>query len=376
MSNTPRRKRRVPRWRRRAARVQWILAAVGAAVLAHVTAADEIALKRSVRLATGSGNVRLADIAELTGPRARQYADMVVAQVHDSTSAMEISVGEVRAALTDAGVHWGKVNLNGTTVIVRPGEPGHAVAPMFMTPASIEPVNGPLPLPSAGPGPGRGAFEQADTVTELQTLRGEVARIIVAGLGMAPEAVRLTFDDRDASLLDRDLDTNRFEIQPLSNLDSDRVQLSVRVWSQGRIVHRQSISVRLMIRTGVVVLHRDVNRGDVLHEENFLTELRWITPIQASTLCGFVEAVGRVAGMPLKAGDVLKKKHVKRDVLVRRGDRVIVRCLVGGVVISLDAEARSNGAEGDPVELRKLGERTTFMATVSGPGAAILDLAH
>ncbi len=83
-----------------------------------------------------------------------------------------------------------------------------------------------------------------------------------------------------------------------------------------------------------------------------------------------------MASMPLKAGDVLKKKHVKRDVLVKRGDRVIVRCLVGGVVISLDAEARSDGAEGDLIELRKLGERATFMARVSGPGAAILDLAR
>jgi flagella basal body P-ring formation protein FlgA len=131
-----------------------------------------------------------------------------------------------------------------------------------------------------------------------------------------------------------------------------------------------------MLRSSVVVLRADVSRGDVLHEEDLFSEHRWITPIQASTLCGFVEAVGRVAGMPLKAGDLLRKKHVKRDVLVKRGDRVIVRCLVGGVVISLDAEARSDGAEGDPVELRKLGERNTFMAMVSGPGAAILDLAH
>ena len=341
-------------------------------MLAHVAAADEISIKGSVRLATGTGNVRLADIAELTGPLAEQYADTVVAQVHDSTNAMEISVREVRAALTDAGVHWGKVNLNGSAVIVRPSVSGVAAAPMFMTPASIEPVNGPVASANRGPA----AFLQADTVIDHQTLRGEVARTIVAGLGMPPEAVRLTFADRDASFLDMELGTNRFEIQPLSNLDSDRVELSVRVWSQGRIVHRQSISVRLMLRTSVVVLRADVSRGDVLHEEDLLTEHRWITPIQASTLCGFVEAVGRVASMPLKAGDLLRKKHVKRDVLVKRGDRVIVRCLVGGVVISLDAEARSDGAEGDPVELRKLGERNTFMATVSGPGAAILDLAR
>ena len=250
MNDTPRRRRRVPRWRRRAARVQWILAGVGAAVLAHVAAADEISIKGSVRLATGTGDVRLADIAELTGPLAEKYADTVVAQVHDSTNAMEISVREVRAALTDAGVHWGKVNLNGTAVIVRPSASGTARAPMFMTPASIEPVNGPVASAHRGPS----AFLQAEMLIDDPTLRGEIARTIVAGLGMLPEAVRLTFADRDASFLDTELGTSRFEIQPLSNLDSDRVELGVRVWSQGRIVHRQSLSVRLMLRSSVVVL--------------------------------------------------------------------------------------------------------------------------
>ncbi len=186
----------------------------------------------------------------------------------------------------------------------------------------------------------------------------------------------MTFDDHDTAALDVSLDTHRFEIQPMSNLNSDRVELSIRAWSDGRVVNRQSLSVRLMVRTEVVVVNRDIRRGDVMHEADCAVERRWIAPIQASTLCGFVEAVGRVANMPLKAGDVLKRKHVKREVLVKRGDRVVVRCLVGGIVLSLEAEARGNGAEGESVELRKLGERDTFMATIVGPGSAIVNLSR
>ena len=54
----------------------------------------------------------------------------------------------------------------------------------------------------------------------------------------------------------------------------------------------------------------------------------------------------------------------------------MVRCIVGGIVISLEAEARGHGAEGDTIELRKLGERDTFIATVTGPHAAVMDLNH
>ena len=350
--------------------MQWILATVGAALLAQAVTADEIVLKGSARLATGAGEVRLGDIAELTGPEAERLADTVVGLVHDGTAAMEISVRDIRAALTDAGAHWGKVNLNGSTVIVRPTSAVGAAPPMFMTPASIDQeVRRPHRITREG-------FVSAEKMIDLPTVQGAVTRTIMAGLGMVPVDVRLTFSDRDRSLLDLDLDTNRFEIQPLSNLDSDRIELSVRVWSHGRIVHQQSISVHLMIRIGVVVLRNDMSRGDVMQEEDCTVQRRWITPIQASTLCGLVEAVGRVASMPLKAGDLLKKKHVKREVLVKRGDRVIVRCLVGGVVISLEADARSDAAEGETVELRKLGERDTFMATVTGPGAAIVDLSR
>ena len=369
-SCSARRKRWVPRWRRRVARVQWVGAVIVVAAIASGTAADEILLKGSVRLAAGVDEIRLADIAELIGPRAEEYADTVVARVHDSTGAMEVSVRQVRSALSDAGVHWGKVNLNGSTVIVRPTGPGNTTGPLFMRPAAIKTTVGTPQVVN------RDFLEQADDLVMLPTLRGAVARMILAGLGRPPESVRMTFDDRDAAVLDVNLDTYRFEIQPMSNLDSDRVQLSIRAWSDGRVVNRQSLSVRLMVRTQVVVVSRDIRRGHVIHDADCAVERRWMTPIQASTLCGFVEAVGRVTSMPLKAGDVLKKKHVKREVLVKRGDRVMVRCLVGGIVLSLEAEARGNGAEGESIELRKLGERDTFMATIVGPGSAIVDLSR
>ena len=60
--------------------------------------------------------------------------------------------------------------------------------------------------------------------------------------------------------------------------------------------------------------------------------------------------------------------------MIKRGDRVIVRCIVGGIVITLEAEARSDGAIGDDIELKKIGERESFIATVSGSRAAVLDL--
>lgn len=93
-------------------------------------------------------------------------------------------------------------------------------------------------------------------------------------------------------------------------------------------------------------------------------------------MTSLVGAVGRAVLKSLRAGDVLRQKHIRRETLIRRGDLVIVRCLVGGIVISIHAEARADGAKGQTIEFRKLGERATFLAEVAGHAEAVVDLAR
>ncbi|MHC4274504.1 MAG: hypothetical protein ACYSUR_12670, partial [Planctomycetota bacterium] len=119
---------------RRRARVVYIVAVVAAAALAHTVAADEITLKGSVRLEAGAQTVRLGDIAELSGPDAQRFADTVVAGAPGTTEPLEITVRQVRTKLDDAGAHWGKIQLSGRTVIVRPAAPRAAAPPLTMTP--------------------------------------------------------------------------------------------------------------------------------------------------------------------------------------------------------------------------------------------------
>ncbi len=138
----------------------------------------------------------------------------------------------------------------------------------------------------------------------------------------------------------------------------------------------QSLTVRPIIRTNVVLPRYDIGRGVQLSAEDLSVEDRWLPPSQSNAMSTLVQAVGRVAATRLRAGRMLRAKDVKREVLIERGDRVMVRCLVGGVVISLEAEARSGGAENDLIELRKLGERDTFFGLVTGPGAAIVDMSR
>ncbi len=330
--------------------------------------ADDIVLKGSVRMGREAVVVKLGDVARIEGEYAGRFSEMVLADAPGQSETIELGVQDVRIALDEAGVHWGKVQLAGRAVIIRgPGSdsPGPLLA---MSAASVG-----TDARAAKP-PETDAFEPAESLVERTDLRGAIARAIVQGLLMQPRDVRLAFDGGSDALLESEPGgAVRYEIEPLSSFASDRIELGIREWADGRIQDRHAVTVHPQVGMDVVLLKHDVNRGDQIREEDCTVERQWLPPTQASLATTLVEAVGRVADVKLQAGDLLRKKHVKRQDVIQRGDRVVVRCLVGGVVISLEAEARSGGAEGDQVELRKLGERETFFATAAGPGSAVMD---
>ncbi|MEE8155579.1 MAG: flagellar basal body P-ring formation chaperone FlgA [Phycisphaerales bacterium] len=351
-------------------------ALITAVFIATAGYADEIALKGSVRLRDDDHVVRLGHIAELTGPFAERYADTVVADAPQGDDVLELSVRDIRRALDEAGVHWGKVQLNGRRVVVRPRYIGAESPPLAMTSTAIDNARRQDTHRPAVTDNAAVPYEHAAELVDRATLRGSIAVIVARGLGVDPNKLRLAFDRRDTEFLDTSQDEYRFEIQPLSSMHSDRIELQVRAWSAGRIQQRQSVTVRPSIQMDTVVLGHDLSRGTMFHEDDLAVESRWLPPSASARVATLVGAIGRVASGRLRGGSVLSKKDIAREFVIKRGDRVMVRCIVGGIVISLEAEARGNGAIGDRVELRKLGERDTFIATVTGPHAAVMDLNH
>ncbi len=347
---------------------------IAVAFITPAGVADEIALKGSVRLRDNESVVRLIDIAELTGPLAARYSNTVIADAPKGGDVLELSVRDIRRALDEAGIHWGKVQLNGRHVIVRPRYTGAGSPPLAMASTSIDNARGQRTRRSVGSDNTVVPYENAAQLVDRTTLRGNIAVLVARGLGVDPNKLRLAFDHRDAQFLDLSQDEFRFEIQPLSSMHSDRIELQIRAWSAGRIQRRQSVTVRPSIRMDTVVLGNDIARGTMFYEDDLAVESRWLPPSASARMATLVGVVGRIASGRLRKGSVLSKKDIAREFVIKRGDRVTVRCIVGGIVITLEAEARGDGAIDEQVELRKLGERDTFFATVTAPHAAVMDL--
>jgi flagella basal body P-ring formation protein FlgA len=342
------------------------------ACFASPVSADTITVKGAARLEVGQAKVTLGDIATLDGPEAERWASLEIAMMNTSSKPLEIDVREIRVRLEGAGVNWAKVNLTGRKVVVRPGRTAEAGAPQAMASIAL---------------PGVATREQkaveivivavsAATLVNEATLRGMIANLMVSQLRVDPDQLRLTFQAEDAPFLGTLTSASRMEVQPLGSLASDRVEITVRTWAGSLVSGSRTVRVQPELAVQAAVLRRDVGKDETIFAEDVETVTQWVSPSVATQMADMVTAVGRIACKPMKAGEVLREKHIRRDALVKKGDQITVRCLVGGVAISVQAEARADGAAGEIIELRKLGERESFTAKVVGRSEAVLDLSR
>ncbi len=336
----------------------------------HATRADTITLKPAIRCPQNASSIKLADIATLEGDDALALSDLVVAAAPTSNSVLELSVREVRAKLDEAGIHWGRINLSGRSVVIRTNRDAVAQPPLAMAPVSLQSdsnskVHADTPKPQA-----------ATEMVSLPTLRGLIVNYLATSLHVDAQHLRVEFDHPDDAFLDLSTDSNRFELQPLCNVASDRVDMAVRIWTDGKVQQGKTITLRPQMAVQAATAARDLQKDATIAEEDLECTEQWLTPSQVPSVTTRSAAVGRVAAKSMKAGEVMRDKLLRRDTLIKRGELAIVRCLVGGVAISLQAEAKADGTQGETIEFRKQGERETFLATVTSRGEAVIDLSH
>ncbi len=354
--------------------LKWNLAILLAALLITSSSlADEIRLKGSVRLQANAEVIRLSDIAVLTGDIAQKYADAIIADAPRDGNVLEISIATVRRLLSDVDAHWGKLQLSGKRVLVRPRYTESTPPPKAMMPTAIANANA-TKKATVKTASTKRIYESVTELVKESTLRGSIAEFLVSHLRLNPSALRLNFNADEAKVLSTSTSAFRFEIQPLGNLHSNRIELSVRFWSDGAIQQKHSLSVHPSVSVNTVTVTHDIKRGNTITEDDLTSQQQWVAAGTAVHIPSLIEAVDRIATSRIKAGTTLKRQHIRREFVIKRGDHVMVRCVVGGVVITLKAVAKSDGAVGDDIELQKKGERETFIATVSGSRSVVLDL--
>lgn len=353
------------------ARLAALTGVIGAMSLATTSAqADRVQLRHTIRLAHDQPEVRLQDIAMLEGNEALRLGSLIIATRNDPRGVVEITVNDVHDRLDAAGVHWGLVHLSGARVVVRPSQTTRLAPPVAMQPLTID---GLTELP--GDTPAGPLATVASELVDQPTLRGVVADHLARHFAVEPARLRLAFRAADEPALDLDRRELQFAIHNARSPRTETVALGITVYRNKTEIAQHDIMITPEVLADTCEVARDVRRGETLTSADIRSAPEWMSPLQASRLPRPSAVVGRLVERSMREGDIVRSEFVRQPTIITRGDLINIRCIVGDVVLTSKAIAREDGADGDLIEVNYPHHRETFLARVSGPGEATVDLA-
>lgn len=118
----------------------------------------------------------------------------------------------------------------------------------------------------------------------------------------------------------------------------------------------------------VVVLTRQVNRGDVLRATDLAVERRPRSEATGEVVGGVERAVGSAAKQTMRAGSILRRADLMKPNLVRRDEAVTLVYETPGLMLTMLGKAIEAGTEGDLVNVMNAHSKRPVQGYVSGPG--------
>ena len=354
-----------------------IVIVAGAATLVATgsASADRIELRRSIRRPSVDQPLRLEDIARLEGEHACSFRRLVVRPVRTETGTdrvMQVTIGQIRELLDDAGIDWPRVELSGGVVAVRPAaRPRTANRSTVSTSRSRETVLPAEPRTSSG----------LRSVSEWRhepagSLGRQVVDLVLDAVGEIESDPARLFFSMGSSTLDR-LTSTAEEIR-VTLVQDQRAENpnpwdSVLLRVQGRRSGGEWRSTHARIEIGVLrvvpVAAHDIRKGRRIGEgdKDLRLEARPIRPSEAILDPSVI--AGRKVVANVSAGEPILSSVLEPEKIVDRGAMIMVRSIVDGHEFNCLVESLQNGSLGDLVKCRTTSGES-MLARVVGPNLA------
>ncbi len=330
-----------------------MLAAAGAAA-----GAEQPGLSVTLRPAARAAGrfVRLDEIAGLSGKRAAEAAKVLLGPAPRVGARAKLTRGEVACRLEEEGFDRRGFRLAGAgEVVVRPAAEKDSV----IRAASAASTGGQPRAPR----------------TALPALQEKVAGWVRASLAerlsCEPERLEVRVS-RVRGALPWGRLTPRVQ-WPAGAVRLGRQRVGVALLSEGRRVGRLDACIETAARLKVLVATRNIGCGErLLPGDVRPTELR-LTDLGASYFPGAKAPVGMCAARPIRAGEALRPRMLKKQKLVRRGQALTVVAEVGAIRVTERAVAKSDGGLGDMIVVERAGKRPPLTVRITGNGIARVD---
>jgi flagellar basal body P-ring formation protein FlgA len=124
----------------------------------------------------------------------------------------------------------------------------------------------------------------------------------------------------------------------------------------------------------VVFASHPLSRNSIIAAGDIETDFRDISMLGAGLIERPDLAIGKQLSKSLRAGDIMFNYQLKNQILVKRGDKVMILAKSGSVQVSAPGEVKNAGAAGDIVRVKNLMSRRILQARVVDEGVVEVDL--
>ncbi len=298
--------------------------------------------------------LKLVEIAELSGPRAAEAARVLLGRVPEIGARVTLARGEVQLRLEEEGFDRRNFSVAGAEkVTVRSaaeklsarglGNPRHSGRAAPSTPAA-----------------------------ELQgKFAGWIRASLAERLSCKPEKLEIRVSRLRGSLPDGKL-TPRVEWRA-GGLRLGRQRVRVSLLREGKPVGRLEGYIEAVARLKVLVATRNIQKDEMLLPGDLKPTELLLTDLGGKYFPDAKGLLGMCAARPIKAGEALRPKMLKKQKMVRRGQPVTVVAEAGAVRITERAIAKSDGGLGDLIVVERAGKRPPLTVRVTGNGIVKVD---
>ncbi len=133
------------------------------------------------------------------------------------------------------------------------------------------------------------------------------------------------------------------------------------------------VPVNVDIYTEVAISTRNLRKGERISKHDFNFQRTNTSDISHSFLDSPEDLVGKEVRRPLRAGAVIRDQDLQEANVVEKGDTVIVTAQSGGLMVSTEGEALTDGHVGEQIRVKNLRSNRIVDARVMGPGEAQVD---
>ncbi|MFK7790298.1 MAG: flagellar basal body P-ring formation chaperone FlgA [Phycisphaeraceae bacterium] len=337
-----------------------LLVAVAVLLLIAETAKSDSLRVHDVAGSDGP-EVLLSHVAELEGEYANGFAKVVIGRFVEGESRIDIKTSSILEAIREEGAKLGLLDLSGFTRVTVHRTFNEA-AKQAEREASQEPIANVESLRRGEP----------VTVYSPTTVKALIEQTIAKRIGLSLLSLKITFNDRDKELLAKSAVAGRYEVQPIAEPTLGAVSFKVTGYHGTKAIDKgQTISARVQQRVIAVVAGEKIGRGDMINRRQVRLREVLIDDVQQAYLADTSLVTGQVAESTISPGDLITASSVKLPVAVTRRQRVSVELNTGGIKITFNGIAQSEGAVGDNVEVQNAKTGQRFNATVVARGKVV-----